>query len=258
MKEQSIIFFDIDGTLLDTEKNLPESTKKAVARLKADGHIVAIATGRAPFMYEELREELGIETYVSFNGQYVVLEGEVIHNQPLDKDDLVTLAEEALDNEHPVVFLNEDDMKSNVPEHDYITEGISSLKLGMMPGHNPEYHNDRRIYQTLLFAPEGEADYTDKYDSFDFIRWHPVSLDVIPKGGSKAHGIEKVIEKLGFPKERQYAFGDGPNDLEMLDTVHNSYAMGNATDKVKSHAKYVTKHVDDDGIEYGLRMAGFI
>ncbi|WP_411843330.1 Cof-type HAD-IIB family hydrolase [Salinicoccus sp. HZC-1] len=259
MKEQSIIFFDIDGTLLDTDKKLPDSAKRAVAQLKADGHIVAIATGRAPFMYEDLRKELGIETFVSCNGQYVVLEGEVIYQNPLHKEDLVAMTEEALGNDHPVVYLSDEDMMSNVPEHEYINEGIASLKLGITPGHDPDYHNGRDLYQTLLFVPEGEEQqYVEKYDSFDFIRWHPVSLDVIPKGGSKANGIAKVIDELGFPPERQYAFGDGPNDLEMLNTVHNSYAMGNAKDEVKSHAKYITKHVNDDGVEHGLRMAGLI
>ena len=59
---------DIDGTLLTEDKSLPESAKKAIQQLKSDGHEVAIATGRAPFMYKELREELGIDTYVSYNG----------------------------------------------------------------------------------------------------------------------------------------------------------------------------------------------
>ncbi len=74
--EQKVIFFDIDGTLLNHEKELPASTKESVFKLKEMGHIVAIATGRAPFMFADLRKELGIDTYVSFNGQYVVLNGE--------------------------------------------------------------------------------------------------------------------------------------------------------------------------------------
>lgn len=259
MKERSIIFFDIDGTLLDTDKNLPESTKKAVGQLKAEGHIVAIATGRAPFMYEELRAALDIDTYVSFNGSYVVLEGEVIHKNPLDKDALLQLTQEGLSNDHPVVYLSEDNMMSNVPEHARINEGIASLKLGMEPGHDPEYHVGRDLYQTLLFAPVGEGgQYADKYDVFDFIRWHRVSMDVIPKGGSKAKGIAKVIDALDIPEERQYAFGDGPNDKEMMTEVFNSYAMGNAVDETKRLAKCTTKHVDEGGIEHGLKISGLI
>ncbi|GAA3729032.1 Cof-type HAD-IIB family hydrolase [Salinicoccus jeotgali] len=259
MKGKSIIFFDIDGTLLDHDKKLPSSAKQAIAELKKAGHIVAIATGRAPFMFKELRETLGIDTYVSFNGQYVVLEGQTIYRNPLDSKALEALTEDALGNDHPVVYLDEEDMMSNVPEHEYITEGISTLKLGMMPGHDPTYHETRTLYQTLLFCPEGEdAQYEEKHVAFDFIRWHPVSIDVLPKGGSKALGIEKITTQLGISDENQYAFGDGPNDLEMLSAVHHSVAMGNAADEVKSYAKYVTKDVDEDGLLHGLKMVGLI
>ena len=115
------------------------------------------------------------------------------------------------------------------------------------------------MYQTLLFCPEGEEkQYEEAFDEFDFVRWHPVSVDVVPKGGSKAKGIAKLVEKLGFPAERQFAFGDGPNDLDMLSTIYNSVAMGNGVEEVKKVSKYVTKSVDEDGILHGLKMVGSI
>jgi len=70
-------------------------------------------------------------------------------------------------------------------------------------------------------------------------------MDVLPLGGSKAQGIEKAIEKLGYTKEQVYAFGDYLNDIEMLQFVGNGVAMGNAPDLVKNAAKYVTKDVSD-------------
>lgn len=76
-------FFDIDGTLLDHDKKIPQSTRDAVKQLQEKGVHVAIATGRAPFMFEDIRKELNIHNYVSFNGQYVVFEDEVIFNNPL-------------------------------------------------------------------------------------------------------------------------------------------------------------------------------
>ena len=72
MTEKHIIFFDIDGTLLDEDKIMPNSTKEAIFALKEQGHEVAIATGRAPFMFVDIREELNIDTYISYNGQYNV------------------------------------------------------------------------------------------------------------------------------------------------------------------------------------------
>jgi Cof subfamily protein (haloacid dehalogenase superfamily) len=259
MTEQSVIFFDIDGTLLDHDKKLPPSTKEAVFKLKELGHIVAIATGRAPFMYEDLREELGIHTFVSYNGQYVVLNGEVLHTNPLHIPSLEKLTEAALNNGHPVVFMDHEDMKANVPEHSYINESIATLKIKHFPTHDPHYYKGRELYQTLLFCPEGEEkQYEEAFDAFDFVRWHPVSVDIVPKGGSKAKGIAKLVEKLGFPAERQFAFGDGPNDLDMLSTIYNSVAMGNGVEEVKKVSKYVTKSVDEDGILHGLKMVGLL
>lgn len=259
MTNQSVIFFDIDGTLLDHDKKLPASTKESIFKLKELGHIVAIATGRAPFMYEDLRKELDINTFVSYNGQYVVLNGEVLYTNPLNLPSLVKLTEAALKNNHPVVFMDHEDMKANVPEHDYISEAIATLKIKQFPTHDPHYYKGRELYQTLLFCPEGEEkQYEQAFDDFDFVRWHPVSVDVVPKGGSKAKGIAKLVEKLEFPPERQFAFGDGPNDLEMLSTIYNSVAMGNGEEEVKKVAKYVTKSVEDNGILHGLQMVGLL
>lgn len=259
MTERSVIFFDIDGTLLNHDKELPSSTKEAIFALKEKGHEVAIATGRAPFMFEDLRKELDIQTYVSYNGQYVVLKGEVIHTNPLNISSLVKLTEVALENDHPVVYMDHNDMKANVPEHSYITESISTLKIGKLPTHDPLYYEERDIFQTLLFCPEGEEkQYEESFQDFDFVRWHPVSVDILPAGGSKIKGIEKIVEKLGFPKEKQYAFGDGLNDREMLTNIYHSVAMGNGVEEVKAVSKYVTKSVEEDGILHGLKMVGLL
>lgn len=260
MKEQNIIFFDIDGTLYNGEKKIPESTKKSVKQLKDAGHIVAIATGRAPFMYEDLRKELGIDTYISLNGQYVVLEGEVVYENPLNSSRLKEITDLAIQNEHPLVYLDEKEMYSNFPEHHYVEAGLDSLKIDILPQEESHDHKDKDVYQTLLFCPEGEEEiYENQFnDVFKFYRWHELSMDITPKAGSKAEGIQIVTDKLGFSKEKQYAFGDGVNDIEMLQAVHNSYAMGNAKDHVKQAAKHVTKDVEDDGIYHGLRMAGLL
>ncbi|UCZ53914.1 Cof-type HAD-IIB family hydrolase [Bacillus shivajii] len=258
MTNKHIIFFDIDGTLLDEDKNLPESAKEAIFSLKEQGHEVAIATGRAPFLFEDLREELSIDTYVSYNGQYVVLNGEVIYKNPLNKEALESLTEVAVSNEHPVVFMDHEDMKANVPDHDYISESIRSLKVKHYPTHDPKYI-DRELYQALLFCKEGEeTGYEERYKEFDFIRWHEFSVDILPAGGSKSEGIEKIVEKLGIAKENQAAFGDSLNDLEMLTDIEKSVAMGNGHERAKEAAKYETKPVSEDGIMHGLKMIGLL
>ena len=89
-------------------------------------------------------------------------------------------------------------------------------------------------------------------------RWHPLFTDLIPEGSSKAVGIECLLKHFGIRREETMAFGDGANDIEMLDYVGTGVAMGNAADIVKAHADYVTDSSDDDGIANALTRLGII
>jgi hydroxymethylpyrimidine pyrophosphatase-like HAD family hydrolase len=90
------------------------------------------------------------------------------------------------------------------------------------------------------------------------VRWHPLSTDVLPSGGSKARGIREIIDRLGFTSEDVYAFGDGLNDIEMLRFAGNGIAMGNAPGAVKRAVKYVTEDVNNNGISHGLELVGLL
>ncbi|WP_442599331.1 Cof-type HAD-IIB family hydrolase [Neobacillus sp. D3-1R] len=250
---KKIVFFDIDGTLLDHDKNLPLSTKKALALLKENGVFVAIATGRAPFMFENLREELDIDSFVSFNGQYVVFENKVIYKNPLDKNEIHQLSENSKKMGHPLIFMNEHTMKSSVDHHKFIEDSMGSLKFPH-PEKDELFYQKHEIFQSLLFCEESEEHlYTSDYSRFHFIRWHPYSVDVLPAGGSKAEGIKRMVETLGFDIKDVYAFGDGLNDIEMLRAVGTGVAMGNAVGEAKSQANLITRDVSEEGIWYGLK-----
>ncbi|WP_396265752.1 Cof-type HAD-IIB family hydrolase [Halobacillus shinanisalinarum] len=245
---QKIALFDIDGTLLNHNKELPEATIQAVKSLQKSGVYCAIATGRAPFMYEELRETLGINSFVSFNGQYVVFEGKPIHKNPLPKKQLEKLYIDAEENNHPMVFMDQNEMKASDREQVYIKESLASLHFEY-PAIDATFYNNAEIYQSLLFCEGEEIEYYDKkYDSFDFIRWHPYSCDVLPNGGSKAEGIKKLIEAAGLKMEDTYAFGDGLNDIEMIREAGTGVAMGNAVEETKAVSDHITTDVDDGGL----------
>lgn len=253
-----IVFFDIDGTLLDHEKRIPSSTKEAVRRLQEKGVHVAIATGRAPFMFEDVRKELNIHNFVSFNGQYVVFEDEVIYKNPLPADKLHEFTMFAAKAGYPLVYLNEEEMRASVESHHFVKESLGSLFFDH-PSFQPDFYQNRDIYQTLLFCEAGEEQaFLNDYPQFHFIRWHAYSMDIIPNGGSKAKGIERFIERLGFKHNQVYAFGDGLNDMEMIREVGTGIAMGNGHEDLKKAAKYVTKDVAKDGIFHGLEWAGLL
>lgn len=252
-----VIFFDIDGTILDHDKEIPLSTKETINKLKEKGHHVAIATGRAPFMFEDLRKELDIHSFVSFNGQYVVFENEVIYENPLKRETLKQLLNFADKEGHPLVFMSDENMMSTSGEHPFIEQSMGSLKF-TQPQKNRDYYLERNIYQTLLFCEKSEEDRYSHYSDIKLIRWHDVSTDILPVNGSKAEGIKQLAKRLNISKENIYAFGDGLNDLEMIEYVGTGVAMGNAVESLKEVADLITKPVDEDGIKFGIEKLGLL
>ncbi|WP_228409623.1 Cof-type HAD-IIB family hydrolase [Radiobacillus deserti] len=254
--KNKIVFLDIDGTIVNHDKEIPASTIEAVRKLKENGVYVAIATGRAPFMYEDIRKKLGIDSYVSFNGQYVVLNGEVVYKNPLPLNRMEELFATVKEQGHSIAFMNHLEMRASRPDDKLAEEAIHSLKFEY-PNVDPEFYKKTEIYQSLLFCQE-EANYKQKYADLRFIRWHDNSCDVLPDGGSKAVGVEKLIEASGLQIEDSFAFGDGLNDLEMIQLVGTGVAMGNAIPELKKVADYVTDDVDKDGLYKGLVHLGLI
>ncbi|MEK3837844.1 Cof-type HAD-IIB family hydrolase [Paenibacillus sp. FSL R7-0128] len=258
MTLKKTIFFDIDGTIYDEDKNIPASTREAIAELKRRGHHVAIATGRADYMFEGLRGELRIDSYVSLNGQYVVYEGKPVYKNPIATSVLeeLTLFAEKLD--HPVAYTDTAGMRVNVADHEYINTSVGSLKL-VFPTHDAGYFLKNDIYQAMIFCPqESQQIYAERYPELSFIRWHPLCMDVLPGNGSKANGIAEMLKVIGVEKEEVYAFGDGLNDVEMLGYVGYGIAMGNGEQEAKAAASFITKSVREDGIYEGLKMVGLL
>src|SRR5690625_3176849 len=73
--DKTIVFFDIDGTLVDDEKQMLATTKQAIKDLQRNGVHIAIATGRPPFMFQEIRDELDIDSYIaSMDNRLYVME----------------------------------------------------------------------------------------------------------------------------------------------------------------------------------------
>ncbi|RCW71830.1 Cof-type HAD-IIB family hydrolase [Saliterribacillus persicus] len=256
--EQSVVFLDIDGTILDHEKKIPDSTKEGIKALQDNGIIVAIATGRAPFMFRDILKELNINSFISFNGQYVVYEGEVIHNQALTASQLENLTKYGAEYNHSLVYQAEHAMKASHPSNFHITSGMQSLQMNY-PEVDANFFKKHSIYQVLLFNEEKEQEvYEEKFADLRFIRWHQFSCDVMPENGSKAYGVRKFIEKTEIPWENTYAFGDGLNDLEMIQLVNTGVVMGNGLEILKEAGDVVTDSVSNNGVYNGLLKLGLI
>lgn len=256
--DYKIVFFDIDGTLVNEEKQIPRDTIESIRKLKEQQVEVVIATGRAPYYFEHIAKKCGIDSFVSFNGSYVVYKGTPIYERHIPKASIEAFHQLAAQQNHPLVLQGSHDSFSTHEQHPYVIETFQHLKVAM-PLYRADFFKEAAIFQALLYclAPE-EACYNEALSDLAFVRWHKYSLDVFPKGGSKAQGIEALLHHLGLSPAKAVAFGDGLNDKEMLSFVGMGIAMGNAHEELKPFSNYVTKHVDEGGIAHGLQYAGLL
>ncbi|MBQ0139719.1 MAG: Cof-type HAD-IIB family hydrolase [Kurthia sp.] len=254
--QKKLLFFDIDGTLYNSQKKLPESARTAIEEARKRGHEIAIATGRSPFFLKAISDELNIDSYVSFNGQFVVYKGQVISKRPIPQKSLQKLADMAESDNLPIVFLDEHRMTSTTEYHDEVKISMDSLYYPM-PEFEEQHYKQHDIYQALLYSTiEQKKKYVESFPELAFIRWHEFSDDVINHDVSKAYGIEQFIKHTEFTIEDTIVFGDGLNDIEMLQLVAEkgiSVAMGNAVEEAKAVASFVTDHVDEDGLAKAMK-----
>jgi len=256
--KKPIVFFDIDGTLLNDEKKIPASTKKAVRLLQEQGIHTVIATGRVPKMFYWIQKELNIDSYVAMNGQYVVFKGKEVYANPINPELLHTLSTITASNGDALAYCSHIDYKVSQRNHPFIESGFDSLMMPY-PEVDQEYYKHLSIYQGHLYCEHKDAQtYFDQFPDFSFVKWHDNAYDILPKGASKAVGILKMLEVLDINKENSFAFGDGLNDLEMLMLVGTGVAMGNAVPEAKAVADVITTSSSNDGILNGLIQVGLL
>jgi Cof subfamily protein (haloacid dehalogenase superfamily) len=260
MSVEKIIFFDIDRTLYDPDtKSIPESTKKALRQLHDDPKVeIAIATGRAFYMLhniDEIKEYINI--YILINGQIIIKDGETIFRNPISNDLICEVVQVFDEHDMKYGFLGEHDETLNIVDE----KGKEAFELVDMklPRTDPNFYLDNEVFQMWAFCDRTMHDFfKSRFPQLNLVRWLGGGFDLLSKGMSKKEGIQKILEIEGIPLEQAYAFGDGDNDVEMLDFIPHSVAMGNASDEAKKHATYVTDDIKNDGVYKGLKMLGFI
>lgn len=260
---QKLIFFDIDGTLWDEKMQIPDSTVRAVAQLKKNGHKTFLCSGRARGNIRSKKLlELGFDGIIAACGNHVEMDGQIIYENLLEPDvvkrsiDLLRechmpvvlegpeyhwIDETGFEEDPYVVYLFQEMGKTALPLRGYSEEiRINKFSADILP--ETDYKRIRQEMDAL----------------FDVLEHEGNVVEFVPKGTSKATGIAWLCRYLGVEKEDTYAVGDSVNDLDMLEYVGHGIAMGNATQPAKDAAEYVTADIHEDGIYQAMQHYGLI
>lgn len=256
--DYKIVFFDVDGTITHHEDgSISENTKEAILALKSKGLKVVAATGRPLSMCKEIRE-LGVDTFITANGAYVKHQDHVIHKVPMDQNHIKEVFDFAYTENHALSFYTEDFSMNGVKDTPVQEALKETLSLKEYPEINEKIYEEE-VYLMCLFASDTMVEkYRHRFPHLSFRRWHPYVLNVLQEDVSKSLAILKVLEHYGIDQSEAIAFGDGENDIDMLELVGLGIAMGNGSENLKSVADFVTKKSSEDGIEHALKRYGII
>ncbi|SFB16748.1 MULTISPECIES: Cof-type HAD-IIB family hydrolase [unclassified Bacillus (in: firmicutes)] len=256
--EYKIVFFDVDGTITHHEDgSISTKTKEAIKELKNKGIKVVAATGRPLSLCEEIRE-LGIDTFITANGGYAKHNQNVIHKVPMNQEIVKEVLEFAYNENHGLSFFTEEFSMNGVKDIEILKALKETLSLNDYPVIKEMIHQEE-IYLMCLYANDETVEkYMDNFPYLTFQRWHPYVLNVLQEEISKSLAIIKVLQYFNIDKSEAIAFGDGENDIDMLELVGLGIAMGNGNEKLKKVADFVTKKSSEDGIEFALQHYGII
>lgn len=254
-KMQKILFFDLDGTLLtylDGESYVSEGVVKQLKRLKDKGYLLFVASGRPFAFISKVVSDINFDGYILCNGAHVEINDKIIYKQALDTQKVKKLINELeIHNSQYVI---------ETSKYSYLKPEFEKLyDFYMQCNINKAYlardYNIEDVYSDILKieinAKEENVAYLQSIisDNFNYdSHGTENSFEIYDKKVTKATGVKKVLDYYNLPIEASYAFGDGTNDLEMIQIVGTGVAMGNGVDELKEVADIVCESTYDDGL----------
>ncbi len=254
-----LVVLDIDGTLVNSDKKITKKTKEYIKKASEMGVRFIIASGRTPYGILPIAKEIELEKIggyiLAYNGGSCIncKNMEVLYENFIDKEKIKEIADFGAKNNIPYLTYNNDIMytPNDITKYLELEATINNLTVVKVLDMVEEVNFN---FPKVIFADEGDklVKYEDEaietFKDFEVFRSEPFFLEVCPKGIHKATGIENIIKILGVKQEEVIAVGDGFNDITMIKFAGLGVAMGNAQDKVKEVADYVTLSNDEDGV----------
>ena len=270
---QKVVFLDIDGTIVDSDGRIPDSTKAAVKKAQENGHKMVVCSGRSRFqIYDEVLN-LGFSGIVGAAGAFVEVDGKEIYHAYIDEAHRKSSYEYLEKNRFLFCYQADDGVVMNQRccdgmvniyrdmgmDEKHLEHLIGNLHLMEEPWKNDR--NEKIIYHNAPFTVEKV--HADLEPYFDAVA---ISLDGMDEyageiginGINKSTGMEIYLNHVGIDRENCIAVGDGPNDLQMMEYAGIGVAMGNARADVKQRADMVTDAIGEDGLYHAFERLGLI
>lgn len=267
-----LIASDIDGTLLNSSDRVPREVREVIARATQAGTQVCLATGRPHRWIGMVLDQLPIRPLcVTSNGAvlYDSATQKVLERHELLPETMAEVVEAASCalRDHGGVAIGAERVPARIdaPEEEafIISPGYFHTweEQGFGTGTEEEVISQPAVKLILrnasMKAPQMFsliAPYVDSSKAHLTYSMHAGLLEVAAPGVNKALGVAELARRYGVGQDEVIAFGDMPNDIEMLSWAGTGVAMGNAATVVKEAADIITTSNDEAGLAHVLQQ----
>ncbi|VEU73073.1 HAD family hydrolase [Mycoplasmopsis gallopavonis] len=260
--------FDLDGTLLTSDKKLTPETIKQVLRLQNEGHLVFIATGRPYYMNKQILQQLEIKMpVINANGAsiYDPISKQLLFANTFARQDAQLICQILI--EHQIDFLAYSTTMMfgyNLHQPKWFEKMIYSSVKNLENPYRWDYSEqnlenemiERDFIKFLVLAEKIDPQILDQalakiakqVPKSYFVHSQSTVVDIMPHGSNKWESVKKALAFKNLDLDNLYCFGDAYNDFEMIKNSYFGIAMGNAVQEVKLVAKQVIDTNDNEGV----------
>jgi len=256
----ALVISDIDGTLITSNHEIAESTRKTAQRLYERGIKLSLASSRPPRSIRPLAAVLGLHSpFASFNGALATTaDGEVMARSVLPIETIARVKAIADDYGLGVWIYDEEDWwapwRDAFVDREEHTSGFSPRIDGYADRILQEANKLTVVGKPELVAQAEQRLWNELPTDVSASRSKPRFLDVTLYGIHKGTVVVRLAKLFGVSTEQVAVIGDGPNDVDMFKQAGVSIAMGEAVDEVKAAARYTTASNDADGWSAGIEQ----
>ncbi|MDF9867808.1 Cof subfamily protein (haloacid dehalogenase superfamily) [Bacilli bacterium PM5-3] len=257
-----IAFFDVDGTLYSHYNNgISNVLREALKKLKDNGIILCIATGRPIEMLrqlDEFLEDIQFDYLITSNGQAIYQDNKLVYKNFLNPEDVKAVIKKANELDLSLSLVS-DDINIITKMNETARKSCESVEFACPVETKVDETFNQPVDHLVCYETTKNMKYFAPILKHSVMtHWSVDVFDFVPDNGVKANGIMKVLNHLKIDAKDAIAFGDGQNDIDMLKYVGFGVAMGNASIDVQEAADYVCEHINDEGVVNTLKKIKLI
>ena len=256
-----LLVLDVDGTLLNNQKEISPRTLAALLKVQQMGVHIVLASGRPTNGVMPIAEKLELNHYggyiLSYNGGQIinVQTGELLFEKRIDPEWIPYFEKKAKKNDFAIFTYHKDFILTDKPDNKYVIQEANLNKMQIVGVDNFAEAVDFPPCKCMLASDDEEAliglenHWKKRLDGvLDAFRSEPYFLEVVPQFIDKGNTLGVLMTKLSVSPEEVIAIGDGVCDVTMLQLAGVGIAMGNAEDSVKACVDKTTLTNEEEGV----------